>query len=529
MNHLLAIAVQNTIVAGLLAVLVYGLTRVWCRPPVAHILWLLVLAKLIGPPILPTDWLRPGSRDPLHDPHNGARELPVGPQAAFTAVAHPSVGHEPAADAAARRDSDTEPIASSNEAAAVGRWTELFEIGTEYVQLYSDELREGVLFMWLAGLAVCGSITLYRVLRFDRMLRGTLVAPQKSQAIAAQLAQKLQLRRVPDLRLAEGCSVPLVWCFGRRPIVVLPTRLVRELDDQQTAMVLAHELAHLRRRDHWIRVAEIVIATAYWWNPLVWWVRRQLHQVEELCCDAWVDWIIRTPESVMRRSCFKPRRSSVPHLARRRWPVRSRARLPLKNRIETLLEGHLSRHVSRKTALALAGVAALLLPSFAHSARPAETGSSLGTGESATKSAPPRKSCRNRDRGRNRRTCERRDDCRNARNFHGKRIRSACRKDRCERTLLDRCSFGKRGLLAVVSPISTGLLGDRWPGECRDVNGRSGRDERLCPSPRCGVAGLRKGHGDPPADSRNPVHGEIPSRGPRRCPWPLPIPMGSRR
>ena len=55
MKDLLAIAAQNTIVAGILAILVYGLTRVWRRPPVAHLLWLVVLAKLIGPPVLPVD------------------------------------------------------------------------------------------------------------------------------------------------------------------------------------------------------------------------------------------------------------------------------------------------------------------------------------------------------------------------------------------------------------------------------------------------------------------------------------------
>ena len=55
MKDLLAIAAQNTIVAGILAILVYGLTRVSRRPPVAHLLWLVVLAKLIGPPVLPVD------------------------------------------------------------------------------------------------------------------------------------------------------------------------------------------------------------------------------------------------------------------------------------------------------------------------------------------------------------------------------------------------------------------------------------------------------------------------------------------
>jgi hypothetical protein len=46
MNDILSIAAQNTIVAGVLDVVVYALTRVRRRPPVAHVLWSLVLAKL---------------------------------------------------------------------------------------------------------------------------------------------------------------------------------------------------------------------------------------------------------------------------------------------------------------------------------------------------------------------------------------------------------------------------------------------------------------------------------------------------
>jgi len=33
-------------------------------------------------------------------------------------------------------------------------------------------------------------------------------------------------------------------------------------------MILTHELAHLRRRDHWVRVIEFVISTVYWLEPV---------------------------------------------------------------------------------------------------------------------------------------------------------------------------------------------------------------------------------------------------------------------
>ena len=56
--------------------------------------------------------------------------------------------------------------------------------------------------------------------------------------------------------------------------------------DQQTAL-LTHELAHLKRKDHWVRWLDLAVAGLYWWNPVVWWARRAMREAEEQCCDAW--------------------------------------------------------------------------------------------------------------------------------------------------------------------------------------------------------------------------------------------------
>ncbi len=88
----------------------------------------------------------------------------------------------------------------------------------------------------------------------------------------------------------------------------------RRLDEQSSALILAHELAHLRRRDHLVRVVELIVSTVYWWNPLVGLLRRQIHESEELCCDAWVRWafpdctksyakiVLKTAESLSTRA-----------------------------------------------------------------------------------------------------------------------------------------------------------------------------------------------------------------------------------
>jgi hypothetical protein len=72
--------------------------------------------------------------------------------------------------------------------------------------------------------------------------------------------------------------------------LLLPHGLWDRLDDDQRDTLIAHELAHLRRRDHWVRLVEVAATVLYWWLPVLWWARRELREAEEQCCDAWVVW-----------------------------------------------------------------------------------------------------------------------------------------------------------------------------------------------------------------------------------------------
>ncbi len=69
------------------------------------------------------------------------------------------------------------------------------------------------------------------------------------------------------------------------PRVVLPQALIDRINDSQRAALLLHELVHIRRGDHLMRVLELTVRVAYWWLPLVGFMERQLRACEEACCD----------------------------------------------------------------------------------------------------------------------------------------------------------------------------------------------------------------------------------------------------
>jgi len=106
--------------------------------------------------------------------------------------------------------------------------------------------------------------------------------------MAEGIAGRLGLRQAPDIRMLPVCVSPLVWSFGGRPRVFLPSALFERLDGAAQKAVLAHEVAHVRRKDHWVRLLEVAITTLFWWHPVVWWAARQLQELEDQCCDAMV-------------------------------------------------------------------------------------------------------------------------------------------------------------------------------------------------------------------------------------------------
>src|SRR5439155_14590304 len=112
------------------------------------------------------------------------------------------------------------------------------------------------------------------------------------QQEAIRLARLFGLEESPGVWLVPGVVSPLLWAVAGYPRLMLPASLLKRLDGVQQATLLAHELAHYRRRDHWVRLVEFLALGLYWWCPVVWWARRELREAEEECCDAWVVWAL---------------------------------------------------------------------------------------------------------------------------------------------------------------------------------------------------------------------------------------------
>ena len=85
-----------------------------------------------------------------------------------------------------------------------------------------------------------------------------------------------------------GCGECSAALLMRRtgPLIVMPHCLAAELTDNELVCVMSHEIAHCLRRDHWMNLCSLIVAALCWWNPVAWWARRGLRIAREQCCDA---------------------------------------------------------------------------------------------------------------------------------------------------------------------------------------------------------------------------------------------------
>jgi beta-lactamase regulating signal transducer with metallopeptidase domain len=151
-------------------------------------------------------------------------------------------------------------------------------------------VRDTLPWILLAAWSVGAVATLWMALRrwsqFQRLIARAAPAPQEWQSLATRLSSELSMRRPPKILSVPGRLPPMVIPGWRRPRLLLPEALLSQLNSSQRSALLLHELSHIKRGDHLVRVLELAVSVAFWWLPIVGLIARQLRACEEASCDA---------------------------------------------------------------------------------------------------------------------------------------------------------------------------------------------------------------------------------------------------
>lgn len=141
------------------------------------------------------------------------------------------------------------------------------------------------MYLYIGGV-VCALVVLMRRYTAVRRIVQSSVLQESGtlHAEIARIAGLLNMKTTPALSLSDETDGP--FAIGTwHPTIVLPRGLAEELQADQLTIVLAHELAHVRRRDLLVGWFETLVSIVWWFHPALWWLRRSLRQTREDCCD----------------------------------------------------------------------------------------------------------------------------------------------------------------------------------------------------------------------------------------------------
>lgn len=109
-------------------------------------------------------------------------------------------------------------------------------------------------------------------------------AGEPIRSMVSELRSDLALRSNVDVHRSSRASVPMVlgWL---RPVILLPTSTASSLKPRQLRAVIAHELAHVRRRDYLANLIQVGAEALLFHHPAAHWVSKRIRTEREYCCD----------------------------------------------------------------------------------------------------------------------------------------------------------------------------------------------------------------------------------------------------
>jgi len=139
--------------------------------------------------------------------------------------------------------------------------------------------------VWMSGVILFYAFRLAGWVRVDRMRRcGVCAAPPEWQQRLGELAAAVRVSQ--PVELLESCLAGVPQVIGYwRPVILMPLGALAGLSVQQVEAILIHELAHIRRADYLVGIAQSLIEGLFFFHPAAWWISAVVRAEREYACD----------------------------------------------------------------------------------------------------------------------------------------------------------------------------------------------------------------------------------------------------
>ncbi|NVJ86855.1 MAG: M48 family metalloprotease [Algoriphagus sp.] len=139
--------------------------------------------------------------------------------------------------------------------------------------------------VWFLG-AVLFLFRLFNNLSAVRSLRlgSTPSSDPRLNEYLQRITERLKISRRVSLKISSEGMSPMA--FGiLKPIILIPAGLVFQLSSGQLEAILAHELAHIKRNDYIINLAQSMLEVVFFFHPCFWWINQTAKELRENATD----------------------------------------------------------------------------------------------------------------------------------------------------------------------------------------------------------------------------------------------------
>ncbi|HUG00348.1 MAG TPA: M56 family metallopeptidase [Longimicrobiales bacterium] len=141
-----------------------------------------------------------------------------------------------------------------------------------------------IIAVWASGAVIVLARVGLGLVGAVRMVADATPAPAAARAIAHGAAGRLCVRTPIAVLATDRVDVPVV-IGGGAPKVLIPVAALGGAGTRELGPLIAHEVAHVKRRDWTMNLAQSVVEALVWYHPAVWWLSTRVRREREFACD----------------------------------------------------------------------------------------------------------------------------------------------------------------------------------------------------------------------------------------------------
>lgn len=155
-------------------------------------------------------------------------------------------------------------------------------------------------YIWLAGVLIfiCYNLISYRIVKKNLQRWSLPVTDALSQRIFQETKQRFSVSDKIALYRTTKPIFPILIGLSNATIYIPE----RQMSESELANILAHELCHYKRKDLLLKIALLIATAIHWFNPIVFFMLRQIELDIEIACD---DDVLRdAPPAIRKQYCL---------------------------------------------------------------------------------------------------------------------------------------------------------------------------------------------------------------------------------